>query len=64
MKYFINGNLFQDLHRLKLKKIYKFIRDYFKKIKEFSMIREEHYSIFSRNMGNNLSNVSKLIQIF
>ena len=24
MKYFINGNLFQDLHRLKVKKIYKY----------------------------------------
>lgn len=62
--YFINGNLFQDLHRLKVKKICKFIKDYFKKIKESSMMREEHYNIFCRNMESNLSNVFKLIQVF
>ena len=54
MMYFINGNLFQDFHRLKVKKICKFIKDYFKKIKELSMIRVEHYSIFCRNMESSL----------
>ena len=54
MMYSINGNLFQDLHHLRVKKIWKFIKDFFKKIKEYSMMKEGQYSIFCKNMENNL----------
>jgi hypothetical protein len=61
MKFFINGNIFQDLILLILKKNIKFIKEFFKKINPFSMMKKLIFNFLFRNIAWNLLNVIELI---
>ena len=64
MKHSINGRASQGLVPMTVAKTGKFIREYLRKMREFSMMKGHLLSIFYKNMGKNSLTALTLITPF